>query len=182
MAVYTVHLGFNWNSPTIGAFWSSKGPSDDRFLQYELGTSGQAPAWFHFVQNDSLTFELWDLSASRQEPGGPAIGLALSFSPLDAGTSQTIAPVSLVSASAAAAVSTRQVAGRQESYLDFTSIVSTSGGACPWGPSVGHYGAGTIELTAIQSYKMSFCLKASYSGVARIFLSDPEVIVGSRGG
>lgn len=182
MAVYTVHLGFNWNSPLIGAFWSSKGPSEDRFLQYELGTSGEAPAWFHFLQNDSLTFELWDLSTARQEPGGPAIGLALSFAPLDAGTSQTIAPSSLVDASAAAVVSTREVIDRQESYLSFSTIVSASGGTCPWGRSVGHYSAGTIELTATQSYKMSFCLKASYSGVARIFLSDPEVIVGSRGG
>lgn len=185
MAVYTVHLGFNWNSPLIGSFWNSEGASTERFLQYAISTSSGAPAWFRFAAGDSLSFEVWDLSSAQLQPGGPAFGMGVSFSPLE-GSASTIAPTDVVSAAQSVATTTSRVIDGQKQYgLQFASVVSVSGGGaggCPWGTSVGHYRAGSIELTAQQSYKLSFYLKVSYSGENRVFISDPEVIVGSRGG
>jgi hypothetical protein len=182
MAVYTVHLGFNWNSPLIGSFWNSEGAATERFLQYAISTSSGAPAWFQFAAGDSLSFEIWDLSSVQQQPGGPAFGMGVSFSPLE-GSSSTIQPSDVVSAAQSVATTTSRVIDDRKQYgLQFASVVSSAGGSCPWGTSVGHYRAGSIELTAQRSYKMSFYLKISYAGENRVFISDPEVIVGSRGG
>ena len=184
MANYTLHLGFNWSSPTIGSIWSSGAALEDyRFLQYALAGSSGLPAWFQFQVNDVLNIEIWDLSSA---PGkSEAVpGLNMSFAPLDAGTTGTYDPSTLMDLQGNASVATQLVNGQSQAYLSFNNVVSASGTNSPWGPCRGHYSTGSVAFKSEASYKLSFYLRVALSGGSsgpRSFLSDPEVIVGSRG-
>jgi hypothetical protein len=183
MANYTLHLGFDWNSPTIGSIWTGTTNETYRFLQYAVADGNELPAWFQFQPDDVLNTVIWDLSTSVTAQMN--VELSMSFGPLDAGTIQTYDPSSLVSfQGSVATTSHKTVNSLSESYLSFTNIVAASGkDSPPWGPCQGSYSVGSISFNAIASYKLSFYLKASPGGLItpRPYVSDPEVIVGSRG-
>ena len=180
MANYTLHLGFNWNSPLIGSIWGDKTISEEyRFLQYALADAGGNPAWFQFQIGDVLSVKIWDLTSS---PSTKDLMLSMSFAALEAGEPSTYAPSTLVTSDAAESL---QSDGGPW-YLLFTSVsgaVNGTGSDGPWGESRFVYAAGPLTFSASSSYKLSFSLKAVSpgNGDARVFISDPEVIVGSRG-
>ena len=184
MASYTLHLGLDWNGAPIGTFWAS---GDDhagtyRFLQYALASATGAPAWFHFTAGDTSSVELWDLTPAPPRDWALALSVALSFSALEATSAQTLDPRTLVSFAGVAAVSNDDAPSQL--FLQLSSVNSAPGGSCPWGASAGHYAAGAVTFTSAATYKVSFCVRAAPQGGAeppRIFVSDPEVIVGSRG-
>jgi hypothetical protein len=189
MSNFTLHLGFNWNSPEIGSFWGTSAINaalNNRFLQYALADERGAPAWFQFAAGDGLAVELWDLSSPTTTPAGEVVlALAMGFAPLEAGPQQAYDPMTLVDPQGAAVPATLAVDGRREPYLDFSAISSAAGKSGPWGACRGHYVAGAIALRSAADYKLSFSLRAALSGsglTPRLFVSDPEVIVGSRGG
>ncbi len=183
MASYTLHLGFDWNSPIIGSIWGTSGGTTYRFLQYAL-EGGSDPAWFQFQLDDTLSIVIWDLTTTPV-PGTPALDLA--FSPLDltGDAASTLVPSTLVDCATAA----NAVTGHGNNYLTFTSIntVTTAESAKgPWSDSRTTYTAGPLTFTTkdYTTYKLSFRLgfTARNGGGTKIFISDPEVIVGSRGG
>jgi hypothetical protein len=183
MASYTLHLGFNWNSPIIGSTWGDGSTSGEyRFLQYALARQDGAPAWFQFVKNDVLSVTIWDLSSA---PSLKDLALSMSFSALEAGEVSTYAPGTLVTSGDARSLT----AGNGDPYLSFdsvTGVVGAGGSGGPWGASSFVYAAGSFTFAADASYKLSFLLRAAQArsdgSPARLFVSDPEVIVGSRGG
>lgn len=184
MASYRLHLGFDWNSPIIGSIWGTPGSTSYRFLQYALEEVSD-PAWFQFQVNDTLSIVMWDLSSAPIE-GTPALDLA--FSPLDAGdAAPTLVPSTLVDYASGIATSTTTHEGNN--YLAFTAINTTTTSSPtkgPWSESRVTYNAGplTFNTKDYTTYKLSFRLAftASQSRETKIFISDPEVIVGSRGG
>jgi hypothetical protein len=183
MATYTLHLGFNWNSPLIGSFWAE--PISRRFLQYALADGGKAPAWFRFAEGDVIAVEIWDLTEGILGTGDMALAPSLAFTPLDEGTTTAYSPDALVSAWGNAEQATYLVNGKAQPYLSLSEVSSIAGTSSPWGPARGHYGAGAFTVTAQLAYKMSFFLRvalAGTSGPPRDYVSDPEVIVGPRGG
>lgn len=183
MASYTLHLGFNWNSPLIGSFWAD--PGERRFLQYALADGSGAPAWFRFAQDNSLAVELWDLTTTMRGAVDMTMVASMSFGPLDdSGGDQTYAPSTLVSSWGSAEQATKLVDGKDQPYLQLGDISSIGGGDSPWGPARGHYSAGSFTFSAEASYKLSFFLRVAIAGIQppRDYLSDPEVIVGPRGG
>lgn len=186
MANFTLHLGFNWNSQLIGSIWGSASPSGEyRFLQYALAAPDGRAAWFQFAKGDVLSVMIWDLSSA---PALRELALSMSFSALEVGPVTTYAPSELVTSGDAESLTAADGNG----YLSFNSItsaVSGGGGGSqgPWGPSAFVYAAGSFTFAADASYKLSYLLRAANarsggSEPARVFVSDPEVIVGSRGG
>lgn len=186
MSNFTLHLGFNWNSPAIGAFWSNAAIAENgRFLQYALSDQNAAPAWFQFASNDAIAVDIWDLSSSSAPIGDLVLALSMAFSPLDANSGSAYVPSTLVDAQGTATQATQQVQGSAQPFLKFDAISSAQGKSSPWGACRGHYTAGSLKMSAASSYKLSFCLRVGLSGSGeptRVFVSDPEVIVGSRGG
>lgn len=186
MAQYTLHLGFRWNGPPIGAILGAGAalPHDARFLQFALANAGGAAVWFQFQPQDAISFKIWDLSStSAPGPSGFALGLDLSFGPLDGdGSYQTIDPGSLVAGDGKS--TTRSVSdGKTSTVFTFNDIASTGdSGDCPWGSARRCYAAGQVTLIAAESYELGFILTASYQGTRQYFVADPEVIVGSAGG
>lgn len=180
MANYTLHLGFNWNSPLIGSIWGDGALSDEyRFLQYALANDADKPAWFQFKIGDVLSVMIWDLTSS---PSVKDLMLSMSFAALEAGETSTYDPGTLVTSSAAESLQSDD----GHWYLRFTSVdgaVTTSGTTGPWGDSRFVYTAGPLTFSANSNYKLAFSLRVvnPNNGNARVFISDPEVIVGSRG-
>lgn len=181
MADYTLNLGFNWNSITIGSIWSSEDDLEDyRFLQYALADGEGRPAWFQFYEDDVLKILIWDQAPTTDM----RLDLAMSFGPLEAGIDRTYDPLSLMS-SETATVAQRTVNGRTQDYLSFKGIVPELGATTsPWGERQRGYLAGSLSFKTRARYKLSFLVQAAASGgsTSRSYLSDPEVIVGSRGG
>lgn len=65
MTKYYVHLGFDSNSYRIGSIWHTATSNDYFHLQYALTKNEQAPwepALFRFQPGDDLYFRFWDLS------------------------------------------------------------------------------------------------------------------------
>ncbi len=185
MASYKLHLGFDWNSPIIGSIWGSPGTTSYRFLQYALEGASD-PAWFQFQVNDTVSIVMWDLT-SEPVAGTPALDLA--FSPLDAvgGAPTTLAPSTLVDYGVGIATSASTDQGNN--YLAFTSIntvTASQPAQGPWSESRTTYNAGPLAFNTKEytTYKVSFRLAftARQTGETKVFISDPEVIVGSRGG
>jgi hypothetical protein len=209
MADYTIHLGYNLESPTIGAVWadstaalgSALADKGYRFLQYALGlgrgvgTDGTAtPAWFtSFQDGDNLYFQIWDLSATPSAiPSGWSPRLSLSA--LAAAT--TYDPASYLTYSSSVAVQSSEIVNDVQSYyLGLTSVSLAwsrdSGFQGPWGPCRGQsqlIGPLTFQLpggTTQLQCKLSFYLQTTISNggdrIDDVFLGDPEVIVGSTG-
>ncbi len=185
MANYTLHLGYNWNSPTIGAIWTTES-STFRFLQYALANASGAPAWFQFQPGDDLYVQAWDLSSTAPIPS--AWGLDMSLSPLDAGPTATYDPSTYLSfSSSTATVQSKTVGGRTDSYLQFSSFGFQYGSyTSPWGRCRGQSSSlGPLSFQSPLSFKLSFSLSATASNggdrITEVYLSDPEVIVGSEG-
>jgi hypothetical protein len=184
MALYTLHLGFNWNSPLIGSIWGTGNvPEPYRFLQYALAAGdGETPSWFQFDENDQLSVTVWDLSPS---PVPMALDLAMSLSYCDA--PQTYNPSDYWDVGQSVTHSPEN----GQYYFTYTNI---SGGPTstlsksPWGDCYAKYTAtvptqtGFVTFTNNVRCKLSFRLKAVASGTGnalQVYLSDPEVIVGS---
>lgn len=177
----TLHLGFNWQSPLIGAIWGRGQLSAEyRALQYALAndSDGGKPAWFQFELDDVLRVLIWDLSSS---PSSKELALKMSFSKLDAVA--TYDPSDLVQGSSATPL---RDASNGEWYLSFNEVSRTSvPGEGPWGASSFVYAAGSFTFIKKSNYKLSYSLqvtKPDGGEALRVFLADPEVIVGSRGG
>jgi hypothetical protein len=186
MADYTLHLGFRWGGPAIGSILGTGAalPHDARFLQMALAGSGGAAAWFQFQPQDTMSVTIWDLSStSAPDPSGFALGLDMSFGPLDGGGQYTtINPASLVT-SDGYYVTTQVFDGKQSQVLRCDAVEpSNSPGDCPWGTWRKCYAAGRVTWTAATSYELGFILTVSSQGTRQYFVADPEVIVGSNGG
>jgi hypothetical protein len=183
MAQYILHLGFRWDGPPIGAILGAGAvlPHDARFLQFALAYAGGGPAWFQFQPQDSISVKIWDLS-SPSAPSGFAVGLDMSFGPLDGeGTYYTLAPGSLVTGDGQTTTKTLSD-GKTSSLFAFDDVASTSnGGDCPWSGARRCYAAGQVTLTAAESYELGFIVTVSYQGTKQYFVADPEVIVGPGG-
>lgn len=185
MADYTLHLGFRWNGPPIGAILGAGAalPHDARFLQYALANAGGAPAWFQFQSQDTMSVKIWDLSSTSEPgPSGFAIGLDMSFGPLDGdGQYQTLDPGSLVSGDGETI--TKSVSGGKTSAVyELDEVAGTSnGGDCPWSNPRRCYAAGQVTLTTADSYELGFIVTVAYQGTRQYFVADPEVIIGSGG-
>jgi hypothetical protein len=186
MANYILHLGFRWDGPAIGSILGAGPalPHDARFLQFALADAGGAAAWFQFQPQDTVSVTIWDLSSSLAPgPSGFALGLDMSFGPLDGdGTYQTLAPGTLVTGDGQTI--TKSVGdGKTSSLFAFNDVSSTSNsGDCPWGSARRCYAAGQVTLTTADSYELGFIVTVSYQGNKQYFVADPEVIVGSNGG
>lgn len=179
MSAFTLHLGFNWNSPLIGSIWDTS-PSQYRFLQYALA-EGSVPAWFQFEADDVVAVVIWDLSSGD---GAMTVGLSMSFGPLVVPASTTKVasynPTGLVSGSTTSV----EHYSNDQPYLAFNSISQSKRSDCPWGAASASYDAGTITMSGDRRYKLSFLVRAvpsGGSGQSQSYLSDPEVIVGSGG-
>ena len=194
MANTTLHLGLDWHGSLIGTFWGSyRASADSCFLQYALADASGAPAWFRFTTGDVMSVVLWDLTKNPPpaDPGNPKVpwslllSVGLGFEPLDGASASTLNPSTLVSASNGQVATQAQ---QGQLYLQLSASTMTTvppGVSCPWGDAIGHYSAGTITFTTAASFKLSYYVSAAPPGgyyAPQIYLSDPEVIVGSRGG
>jgi hypothetical protein len=188
MADYTLHLGFRWDGPTIGSILGTGPalPHDARFLQYALATADGAAAWFQFQPQDTVHVLIWDLSStSAPNAAELAVGLSMSFGPIDVddggdGSYTTIDPDTLVAGDDISTQS-QEYDGKSSTVLVFDDIVPSSDDGCPWGSARRCYAAGDVTLTAEASYEVGFIVTVAYQGNSQIFVSDPEVIVGSGG-
>ena len=184
MADFTLHLGYNWNGPTIGSIWTTES-STLRFLQYALADADGAPAWFQFQAGDNLYVRIWDLSSEAPIPS--AWSLKLSLSPLDAGPPETYDPSTYLSfSSSLATVQSATVGGSTSSYLQLSNVSFHYGSYTgPWGACRGQSSIllGPLSFTSPLSLKLSFSLSATVSNngdlLTEVFVSDPETIIGS---
>lgn len=185
MADYTLHLGFRWDGPPIGAILGAGPalPQDARFLQLALADAGGAPAWFRFQPQDTVHVKIWDLSsASAPDPDHLALGLSMSFGPLDGSSPYTtLAPSTLVAHDGDTSTQYTEGTGKPDQVLVFDDITPASGDGCPWDGARKCHDAGQITLTADASYEVGFIVTAGYQGDRQVFVADPEVIVGSGG-
>jgi hypothetical protein len=179
MANYTLHLGFDWNSPLIGSIWKPDALTESyRFLQYALADNKGAPAWFQFYQGDTFSVIVWDLSSS---PVSVNLTLEMAISETDA--AETYNPTEYLTLTNVASV---QKSGQY--YLSFPNPSGPQSSTLqgPWGTSTAWYSdAGLVTFKANNfTCKLSFRLSASpkSGGSDQVYLSDPEVIVGSAGG
>jgi hypothetical protein len=179
MANYTLHLGFNWNSPTVGALWGGT-DTDYRFLQYALADTGSHAHYFTFDQNDTFSAVIWNLSAEPL-PSSTRYQLAISLSSLVA-PAQTYRPTNYLTLPSSATQSS--LSGKD--YFQFTSISFADGPVegSPWGTaqqrSTSDLGPMTFTI-ANARFKLSFKLTVTWADDTRVYISDPEVIVGSMG-
>ncbi|HWO26777.1 MAG TPA: hypothetical protein VNO30_48945 [Kofleriaceae bacterium] len=209
MADYTIHLGYNLQSPTIGAVWaeadaplgSALADKGYQFLQYALGsgqgvgTDGTAPpAWFtSFQDGDNLYVQLWDLStAANAIPSSWTPKLSLSA--LAAATTYDPS-VYLTYSSSTAVRSSERVNDVQNDYLELLSISfewkPSSGFLGPWGlcrgqsqlmgPLTWRLPDGTTPLQCKLSFYLETVISNNGDRIPDVFLGDPEVIVGSMG-
>jgi len=181
MALYTLHLGFNWNSPPIGSIWGTPMPGTC-FLQYALTDDTGASHLFKFAETDELAVIVWDLSSS---PVQMSLQLSMSLSYLEA--SETYDPSSYLDVGGDKAVGEKNA----QYYFTFASVTGGPQGTSstsPWGPCTSWYSArvltktGNVTFASPITCKLSFRLNGSPSGGGSeplVFLSDPEVIVGS---
>lgn len=181
MATWYVHLGFQWGSPFIGSVWDPNHASDKyRFLQYALAKdqAGDTAAWFNFQVGDSLNFFIWDLGPASSSSPMPST-LNMSFSYLD--TAEVYTPGSLVQVSNTSDWSALGKNGNP--YLQSTSFNGSPPSNCPWGRySSGYSVKGGVRFDKPVQCKLSFYLEVDCgSNDPQIFISDPEVIVGSNG-
>lgn len=185
MSTYTLHLGYDWNSPLIGSIWTGQ-PLNMRFLQYALSTSSGAPAWFRFQPNEPLNVMIWDLS-STSAPMPSTWSLRMALSPLDAGSSTTVTynPSSYMTYPDFASVQPDGANWYLQFLNNFTPDMEPSSPQGPWGGSNrGHSKTfKPVSFTKSLNCKLSFWLSvtAPNASAPEIFISDPEVIVGSTG-
>jgi hypothetical protein len=202
MAQYTLHLGYNWNSPRIGSIWTPQS-LNNRFLQYALSqatdTGTDEPAWFNNIQSaDVFSIQLWDLSSSPAPiPSAWVLKLGLSnVSAVQAGTAATYDPSTYMAYPDTASVQPLSLGSMTSHYLEISSFDlsysrsdSYSG---PWGPCRGRSGLySPLSFTPPEgtllpfNFELSFALEVTVTSdgdrVTQVFLSDPEVIVGSMG-
>jgi len=180
MSTYTIHLGFNTNSPLIGSIWDTgNGNQNYYFLQYAVAhgepSNPGGAAQFKFKTGDAIYVVVWDLSSS---PVPMDCILDMALSSLDA-PPQTYDPSSYMSlGNVASATDTSPY------YLQFSLFVpKNTSESSPWGPCSSWYtSTGSISFTAKINCKLSFRLSAEPSGGGgskRVYITDPEVIVGS---
>lgn len=172
-----IHLGFNWSSPIIGSVWKNE-PTEYRFLQYALAKhkDGTVPAWFKFDVNDSVYFYIWDLGSSKSySPSALNIG----FSELSSATAD--APDTYVdwdTSQWSTETQDKSKGNYGSTYLQATPSSGTSGVTCPWDSSSASYSVTAyVKFNKACQCKLSFYLDVN----DRAFISDPEVIVGSKG-
>jgi hypothetical protein len=187
MADYTLHLGFRWEGPPIGSILGAGPalPQDARFLQYALANASGAAAWFQFQPQDTVHVKIWDMSStSAPGPAGLALGLSMSFGPLDGGGDEysTLDPLTLVAGDGHVTTKSVDDGDKASTVFVFDTIVpSSNAGDCPWGSARACFAAGEVTMTAAASYEIGFIVTASYQGTRQVFVADPEVIVGSGG-
>lgn len=176
---YILHLGFNWNSPTIGWIWDPGASSSYRFLQYALARADGTAAWFQFTAEDTLRVKIWDLSPSSA-PQLSSFAVNLSLSPLDdTGPAQSYTPSDYLTFDGANAVS---LLDGTNPYLALVTHQFTYDGlpSPPWGTARGSSTVlGPVTFSAAAQLKLSFYLKIHCGSDSKVFISDPETIVGS---
>ena len=182
MANYTLHLGYRWDGPLIGALWS-KSSTDYRYLNYALASSTGAPAWFQFALQDNLYVQLWDLS-STSSPIPSAWILSMSLGSLTAST--TYLPSSYLNLNGAALQDPAPPPnGGSGSYFQLNDVgVSYGRVTGPWGSCRGSsQPIGPVSFIADLSCELSFCLQVTVNldgdPTTQVYVSDPETIVGS---
>lgn len=181
MANYTLHLGFDWNSPLIGSIWKPGVLTESyRFLQYALADNKASPAWFQFCQGDTFSVIVWDLSSS---PVPMTLTLDMAISETDA--AETLNPTEYLTLTNVNALQNSKDA---QYYLSFPNPSGPQSSSLqgPWGTSTAWYSdAGLVTFKANNfTCKLSFRLTAaprSGGSPAQVYISDPEVIVGSTG-
>jgi hypothetical protein len=191
MASYYLHLGFNWDSPTIGSVWnmiSSPENTEYRFLQYGVSDLTDLPTWFQFHEDDTLEVRIWDLTPrSSQAPHVLYCDLNMSLGALEVGGAKTYDPSSLLTMDGDVVVQTKSVNDAENYYADFPRVYMSYDSAFespPWGSCRGKGSSrGKLTFKAVSRFKLSLYLKGVIQNAddGRVFLSDPEVIVGSRG-
>jgi hypothetical protein len=114
----------------------------------------------------------------------------MSLGPLDAGSTQTYDPSTYLSLNGNASVESYDGGTSSNSYLQLSSVAfSYDPGTpytSPWGPCRGRSTLeGPLTFISASSFKLSFYLSATAvingDRDSHVFISDPEVIVGSRG-
>jgi hypothetical protein len=187
-AKWWVHLGFQPDSAYIGQVWdnifgTSIASKTYHFLQYALAknSSGQDPAWFNFQTGDQLYFFIWNLGSSS------------SWSPrvLSMCCSDINSAVPYDSSTYLKMIQNSNDHGTPKWSFMSSKYVSTQGfeppymsSKCPWGPATTpcQMTAGGVEFQESVTCKLSFFLVTEdTSQNTQAFISDPEVIVGSKG-
>lgn len=181
MADYTLHLGFDWNSPRIGTLFGESS-SQARFLHFELQSSdGQAASFTEFMVDDNLYIQVHCMSGAESEMKLELVTIA--FGPLDVDGSEsftTITPGQIVLGGTPAEVDGQAVLQLSAEPAPLTTS--------PWGtpqkswvtrpPFVTFLGS----ASSLGRFEMGFWINVQSQGsVSRIFTGDPEVIVGSGG-
>lgn len=196
MANYYVHLGFDWNSYKIGTVWGAA-TSDDYFLQYALTKNDQAPwepALFRFRPGDDLSFRFWDLTHPAVNVDTVQLSAKVGFNSLRGAiydrTNNPIVHVSGVdyfdwgeftNNRTSAPKPCVQVFGGPGFDIPYKLIEAES----PWGPArTCDFYRGPMGIlnpgSALFPFKMSFFVGVSYDGQERrVFIADPETIIGS---
>lgn len=202
MANYYVHLGFDWHSYKIGTVWGTAA-SNNYFLQYALTKNKQAPwepALFRFQPGDELRFRFWDLS----DPPSSAeavqlkawVGLNTLSGEIYNGPENPVVDVSGVDdnftwdqftnhETSAPRPCVRVMGGSHNDnpiYYNLTKDLVES----PWRPARAckdYLGPMRIKNpgSAAFPFKMSFFVDVRYGDQEerRVFIADPETIIGS---
>lgn len=182
MANYTLHLGYHWNGPLIGALWSAT-PTAYRYLTYALADASGNPAWFQFQPDDNLYVRLWDLSPPRA-PHPSAWVLDMSLGSLT--SAATYDPTAYLNLNGCATVNPQPPPnGSASSYfqLGTLSVSYGSSSGCPWGAARGSSApVGPITFLLDLQCELSFGLEVTAvidgDRISQIFVSDPETRIG----
>ncbi len=198
MTAYTLHLGFRPDSPRIPMVWDPSDATSYQFLQYALDDGSQA-MWFNqFYVDDTFSVTAWNLTpppktSPSKLPSIPTLTLRMSLGYLSAKDYQdgykTYCPTDVLDLGSAASSKTDK--HNSQSYFQFEApsgswYSPSSQVTCPWGAYSAVYYTGTVtfldftqnfDVTTLQC-KLSFWLQCADG---QTFISDPEVIVGSRG-
>lgn len=179
---YTLHLGFNWNSPTVGALWGGT-DTGYRFLQYALADDNTHSQFFTFNENDTFSVVIWNLS-SEALPSDSVGQLNISLSSLVA-PAQTYKPTDYLDLPDSAHQSNLGA----NYYFQFPTIFFGNPVAgCPWGTaqqvSTGQLGPMKFSIDNARfklSFKLTISCTVNSNTETHVYISDPEVIVGSMG-
>ena len=193
MADYLVHLGYDWNSYTLGSVWRAA-TSTDYWLEYALTqivSTPSIPALFQFSAGDQLFFRIWDLTQypANTSPCPFSVSGGIGLNTLGAGAviyDSATAPVDVSTSNNTLAWS---IINNNQPFIAFSTIsMAPNPSSSPWAPcmfaSDNTLGPLTITATDNIDFKMNFQLQVTFSPVGadpiiKVFFADPETRIGS---
>lgn len=188
---YYVHLGYHWNSYKIGSVWGTA-RSYDFNLQSALTTNNESPwgaALFQFQNGDALYFQIWDLTKNPPyDAASVSVVGNIGINSLDGTIFNKDSPPQVVDLGTGLSWGTFQNDSDSAPHpcIEFhpKPFAPPPKLESPWGSAHLQFSSvGPLTLKNLEKHsipiEMSFFVEVSFNGERRVFVEDPETIIGS---